>query len=304
MFTFENTDTLEVDLYFEHAKYLFDSLSDSYISESNEEQKEGLFKKIITAIKRAFEAAINKITEIFTGKKLDASMKKLDAMCQVDPSLKNRKITISNYKDLNKLSNDTLNELKKANCDVASTMEDYKKKRKSLLKKIGAGVGAATIALGVGIFLKKFSGSGTNAVKDTKKTMKALEDDVLKTAGVATSSEHGRAVFKTTGVATSSEHGKAVLQVSEDAVHDKVAEAKEIAQKIAELEAEIARINKNLHRTDGREQYYRDKIRDNIMTNTDNADYNLLQNKRKGLTNKAAAKQKELDELKARKKHN
>lgn len=287
MFTFENTDTLEVDLYFEHAKYLFDSLSDSYISESNEEQKEGLFKKIITAIKRAFEAAINKITEIFTGKKLDASMKKLDVMCQVDPSLKNRKITISNYKDLNKLSNDTLNKLKKANCDVASTMEDYKKKRKSLLKKIGAGVGAATIALGVGIFLKKFSGSGTNAVKDTKKTMKVLEDDVLKT----------------TGVASSSEHGKAVLQVSEDAVHDKVAEAKEIAQKIAELEAEIARINKNLHRTDGREQYYRDKIRDNIMTDTDNADYNLLQNKRKELTNKAAAKQKELDELKARKKN-
>ena len=142
--------------------------------------------------------------------------------------------------------------------------------------------------IGIGQFLNNFSRTGTNAVKDTKKTMKALEDDVLKTAGGATSSEHG----------------KAVLQVSEDAVHDKVAEAKEIAQKIAELEAEIARINKNLHRTDGREQYYRDKIRDNIMTNTDNADYNLLQNKRKGLTNKAAAKQKELDELKARKKHN
>ena len=150
MYTFENTDTLEMDLYFEQAKYILSGMPSSddieYFTEG-----ENIISRAIDAVVNAFKAFFKKLHEIITGKKRDDAINNLEEAIAENPELGKEKVNVHDYKEMRKLQDETFNKLKKPNCDVSATMDDYRKKRKNLLVKIGVGVGAAIATAGTAI---------------------------------------------------------------------------------------------------------------------------------------------------------
>ena len=150
MYTFENTDTLEMDLYFEHAKYILSGMPSSddieYFTEG-----ENIISRAIEAIAKALKAFFKKIGEILTGKKREETANALEEAIKQNPKLGKEKVEVHDYTEMRKLQKDTLNELKKPNCDTQKTMEEYKKKRKGLLVKMGIGAGITAAVAGTAI---------------------------------------------------------------------------------------------------------------------------------------------------------
>lgn len=172
---FENADTLESDIHFEHAKYILNT--EDVFSYFTEKEGESIFAKFLAAIKQAFAAVRKKVIEIFTGKKADAAAAKLEAAIAANPKLANSKVECPDYKDLHKLSADTLKKLKDPNADPEKVMEEYNKKRKGLLAKIGIGAGAIVgTTITIALLLKRLRG------KKYSETMKDI--DALESSGV------------------------------------------------------------------------------------------------------------------------
>lgn len=151
--SFYNTDTSYDKLAFQcecTAEYL-DDYDTSYYSESSDDEK-GFFGRMIDRIINVIKKIKNKILQLFGSKKY----KDLEKEINENPELKNKKIDLPDYENLEKSADQAIKDVRNAKTEdqIDDALEKHEKRKKGILKKVGIAAGVA-VAVGTAVVTVK-----------------------------------------------------------------------------------------------------------------------------------------------------
>ena len=172
--------------------FLSDNIFEDYYTESVQD----IFQKavdfisgIIKRIKESFNKFKTKIAEIFTNKKLEDKINELEQAMKENPQLKDEKVSMPDYEQLEKLRNDIRSDIQKEmsrptniniNPDKSYALEQKMKKYKKQRNKILAASAAVTITLGAALVYLKSSKDKIvdKMTKEHEETINTLEERI------------------------------------------------------------------------------------------------------------------------------
>ena len=134
--------------------YNFSLLDFSFFNESSEsEQNDGIITRICKAIDNIIKTLKDRISEFFANKSTTDALNSVEAASIKDPSIKQKKIKMTDYRKVDKLHDDTVKKLDKCNSskEVGEVMDKYRKERRTALLFMGT----TTVMIAVGFLTRK-----------------------------------------------------------------------------------------------------------------------------------------------------
>lgn len=119
----------EAEIGFMEASLIANMIDFNYMIETSEDS---IIDRFIDKMKQTIVKMKNKINDFITSATIKSKMEEIKDIFQKNPSLKNEKIKVKDYEKLDKLGQETLNELETTK-DIEATMQKYRKQRNKLM---------------------------------------------------------------------------------------------------------------------------------------------------------------------------